>query len=89
MSVPIESKSAPIKKLQMIGVDVAKHKLDVSIDNNTVLTIDNNEESFKKLAIKKHPYRDEANDWEGVCIPPQSAPKKVTSLRLLRALLSA
>jgi hypothetical protein len=33
MSVPIESKSAPIKKLQMIGVDVAKHKLDVSIDN--------------------------------------------------------
>jgi hypothetical protein len=22
-----------------------------------------------QLAIRKHPYGDEANDWEGVCIP--------------------
>jgi hypothetical protein len=28
--------------------------------------------------------RDEAKDWEGICIPPQSAPDKATSLRLLR-----
>jgi transposase len=33
----------------MIGVDVAKQKLDVSVDDNTALTIDNDEESFKNL----------------------------------------
>jgi transposase len=49
MSAPIETQSAPEKKLQMIGVDVAKQKLDVSVDDNTTLTIDNNEESFKNL----------------------------------------
>ncbi len=49
MSAPIETESAPSKKLQMIGVDVAKQKLDVSVDDDTVLTIDNNEESFKNL----------------------------------------
>ncbi len=42
MSAPIETESAPSKKLQMIGVDVAKQKLDVSVDDDTVLTIDNN-----------------------------------------------
>jgi transposase len=47
MSAPIEIQSTPIKKLQIIGVHVAKQKLDVSIDDNTVLTIDNHEESFK------------------------------------------
>ncbi|MCK9394896.1 MAG: IS110 family transposase [Methylobacter sp.] len=49
MSAPIEIQSAPEKKLQMIGVDVAKQKLDVSVDDTTTLTIDNDEESFKKL----------------------------------------
>jgi transposase len=49
MSDPIEVQSAPVKKLQMIGVDVAKQKLDVSVDDNTALTIDNHEESFKNL----------------------------------------
>lgn len=49
MSAPIETQSSPIKKLQMIGVDVAKHKLDISIDDNTVLIIDNHEENFKAL----------------------------------------
>lgn len=49
MSAPIEIQSAPLKKLQMIGVDVAKQKLDVSVDDNTSLTIDNHEESFKNL----------------------------------------
>ncbi|MDI1277989.1 hypothetical protein [Methylobacter sp.] len=44
MSAPIEIQSAPLKKLQMIGVDVAKQKLDVSVDDNTSLTIDNHEE---------------------------------------------
>lgn len=47
MSAPVDIQSTPIKKLQIIGVDVAKQKLDVSIDDNTVLTIDNHEESFK------------------------------------------
>jgi len=49
MSVPIETQSAPLKKLQLIGIDVAKQKLDVSVDDNTALTLDNNEESFKSL----------------------------------------
>lgn len=49
MSVPIETQSAPLKKLQMIGVDVAKQKLDVSVDDDSALTIDNDEESFKNL----------------------------------------
>jgi transposase len=49
MSAPIEIQSAPLKKLQMIGVDVAKQKLDVSVDDNTRLTLDNHEASFKKL----------------------------------------
>lgn len=40
MSAPVEIQSTPIKKLQIIGVDVAKQKLDVSIDDNTVLTVD-------------------------------------------------
>ena len=51
MSDPIEFQSAPIKRLQMIGVDVAKQKLDVSVDDNTALTIDNHEESFKNLLL--------------------------------------
>lgn len=38
-----------INKFTMIGVDVAKLKLDIAIDDKTVLTIDNQEESFKKL----------------------------------------
>jgi transposase len=49
MSAPIEIQSAPEKKLQMIGVDVAKQKLDVSVNDNTTLTIDNDEASFKNL----------------------------------------
>lgn len=49
MSAPVEIQSTPIKKLQIIGVDVAKQKLDASIDDNTVLTADNHEESFKTL----------------------------------------
>lgn len=49
MSVPIETQSAPLKKLQMIGIDVAKQKLDVSVDDNTALTLDNDEASFKSL----------------------------------------
>ena len=35
-------------KFNMIGVDVAKLKLDIAIDDKTVLTIDNQEESFNK-----------------------------------------
>lgn len=49
MSAPIEIQSVPLKKLQMIGVDVAKQKLDVSVDDKTTLTLDNDEASFKKL----------------------------------------
>jgi hypothetical protein len=30
----------------MIGVDVAKLKLDIAFDDKTVLTIDNQEENF-------------------------------------------
>jgi transposase len=56
MSVPIETQSAPLKKLQMIGVDVAKQKLDVSVDDHTALTIDNDEASFKNL-LKRIPDR--------------------------------
>lgn len=41
--------SDPINNYAMIGVDVAKLKLDIAIDDKTVLTIDNHEESFKKL----------------------------------------
>lgn len=33
----------------MIGVDVAEQKLDVSVDDNTVLIIDKDEGSFKNL----------------------------------------
>lgn len=35
-------------KFHLVGVDVAKLKLDIAIDDKTVLTIDNQEESFKK-----------------------------------------
>jgi len=41
--------SDPINKYTMIGVDVAKLKLDIAIDDKKVLTIDNKEESFRKL----------------------------------------
>ena len=41
--------SDPKPKFQMMGVDVAKLKLDIAIDDKTVLTIDNQEENFKKL----------------------------------------
>jgi len=41
--------SDPINNYAMIGVDVAKLKLDIAIDDKTILTIDNHEESFKKL----------------------------------------
>lgn len=41
--------SDPINNYTMIGVDVAKLKLDIAIDDKTVLTLDNHEESFKKL----------------------------------------
>ena len=50
--------SDPIK-YTMIGVDVAKLKLDIAIDDNKVLTIDNNEEGFKKL-LKIIPDSDQA-----------------------------
>jgi len=40
--------SDPIK-YTMIGVDVAKLKLDVAIGDDKVLTLDNNEDDFKKL----------------------------------------
>jgi len=40
--------SAPIK-YTMIGVDVAKLKLDIAIDDNKVLTIGNNEKGLKEL----------------------------------------
>lgn len=49
MPAPIKIQSAPEKKLQMVGVDVAKQKLDVAIDDITTLTIDNDEKSFKNL----------------------------------------
>jgi len=39
MSVPV--------KYTMIGVDVAKLKLDIAIDDNKVVTIDNHEDGFK------------------------------------------
>jgi transposase len=58
MSAPVEIQSTPSKKLQIIGVDVAKQKRDVSIDDNTVLTIDNHEESFKTL-LKTLPHTDQ------------------------------
>ena len=61
MSAPIEIPSAPQKTLQMMGVDVAKQKLDVSVDDTTTLTIDNDEASFKKL-LKILP------DWGAVCV---------------------
>jgi len=41
--------SDPINKYTMIGVDIAKLKLDIAIDDKKVLTIDNKEESFRKL----------------------------------------
>lgn len=44
---PYRGSISAYQKLQMIGVDVAKQKLDVSVDDNTALTIDNHEESFK------------------------------------------
>jgi transposase len=37
------------KKLKMIGVDVAKLKLDIAIDENKHFTIDNQENKFPKL----------------------------------------
>jgi transposase len=49
MSAKVIIMSDPINNYTMIGVDVAKLKLDIAIDDKTVLTIDNQEESFKKL----------------------------------------
>lgn len=49
MSAPIEKQSTPEKQLLIIGVDVAKQKLDVSVNDSTTLTIDNDEASFKNL----------------------------------------
>ena len=41
------------KELKIIGVDVAKAKLDIAIDDKTIITINNNDESdFKKLLAK-------------------------------------
>lgn len=51
--------SDPINKYTMIGVDVAKLTLDIAIDDNKVLPIDNNGESFKKL-LKMIPDIDQA-----------------------------
>jgi transposase len=49
MSAKVIIMSDPINNYTMIGVDVAKLKLDIAIDDKKVLTIDNKEESFKKL----------------------------------------
>ena len=40
------------KELKMIGVDVAKDKLDVAFADNTVITVNNNEAGFKKILGK-------------------------------------
>lgn len=40
------------KELKMIGVDVAKAKLDIALDDKTVITINNDEDDFKKLLNK-------------------------------------
>ena len=37
------------QKINMVGVDVAKAKLDIAFDNQKVITIGNNEAAFKKL----------------------------------------
>ena len=47
-------------KLIMVGVDVAKLKLDISLPDNVFMTVDNNEAGFKKL-IKVVP------DTQAVC----------------------
>jgi transposase len=44
--------SENIKELKMIGVDVAKAKLDIALDDKTIITINNNEDDFKKLLNK-------------------------------------
>lgn len=40
------------KELTMIGVDVAKAKLDIALDDKTVITFNNDEDDFKKLLNK-------------------------------------
>ncbi|MFZ2724914.1 MAG: transposase [Methylococcaceae bacterium] len=40
------------KELKIIGVDVAKAKLDIALDDKNVITINNNETDFKKLLAK-------------------------------------
>lgn len=37
------------QKINMVGVDVAKAKLDMAFDNQQVITMENNEAAFKKL----------------------------------------
>jgi len=37
------------QKLKMIGVDIAKDKLDIAFDNQKLITIANTELAFKKL----------------------------------------
>ena len=36
-------------KFKMIGVDVAKLKLDIAFDDKHIITIDNQKDSFKQL----------------------------------------
>lgn len=45
------------QKIKMLGVDVAKAKLDIAFDNQKVITIDNDEAAFKKL-LKSLPETD-------------------------------
>ncbi len=46
---PKGNKMNTTKELKMIGVDVAKDKLDIAIDEKNVITVDNNEAGFKKI----------------------------------------
>lgn len=41
--------SETTEKLNMVGVDVAKAKLDIAFENQKVMTIENNETAFKEL----------------------------------------
>lgn len=40
------------KELKIIGVDVAKSKLDIAFDDKTIMTLNNEETDFKKLLAK-------------------------------------
>ena len=44
--------SENVRKLKMIGVDVAKDKLDIMLDNQKLITIANKELAFEKLFKK-------------------------------------